>query len=101
MRRLTFLGIVAVMVSTAGAAVLDMTEVEAATKPGVIRTYSDCEDTITVPCVTFDEGHWRKVTDYSPYRSIKLYKCSLTKVNKLPCVFTKKQKGGFVVGSKK
>jgi hypothetical protein len=33
------------------------------------RVYPDCEDTLKVPCVTFDEGKWRKVTDYTPYRS--------------------------------
>jgi len=33
------------------------------------RVYKDCEDTGKTPCVTFDDGHWRKVTSYDPYKS--------------------------------
>lgn len=28
----------------------------------------DCEDTMSVPCYTYDEGHWRVVYSYNPYR---------------------------------
>lgn len=60
-----------------------------------VRLMVDCEDTetITVPCVTFDEGQWRMVKSYSPYKYKKLGKCKAFH-RKAPCVYTKKLKSG-------
>lgn len=99
-KRRTFLIALAVLVSTGVAAFSD-SQAEAASKPGVVRVVVDCEDSLKTPCVTFDEGRWVKVTSYKPYRSVRLSKCSLTRASKLPCVFTTKVKGGFVVGTKR
>jgi len=38
----------------------------------VVKTYPDCENVEFTPCVTFDEGEWRVVTDYNPYTSYKI-----------------------------
>jgi hypothetical protein len=55
-------------------------------RPAMRRIYLDCEDTTKTPCVTFDDGKWRKVTDYSPYKYTKI---------KRPT----KVRGGYVLGS--
>jgi hypothetical protein len=50
---------------------------EAATKHRIqiiMKVYNDCENVMTVPCVTLDDGAWRKVTSYKPYRSVKISK---------------------------
>jgi hypothetical protein len=41
----------------------------------VVR-YTDCEDSLKVPCITQDDGAWRKVTGYHPYRSTTVRVCT-------------------------
>jgi hypothetical protein len=36
------------------------------------RIYPDCEDVMQTPCVTIDEGTWRKVYSYDPYFATKI-----------------------------
>jgi hypothetical protein len=48
------------------------------------RVYPDCEDSLKTPCVTFDEGTWRKVYSYEPYAATKIKK-------------PKRVRGGFVL----
>lgn len=57
----------------------------------------DCEDIETVPCVTVDEGEWRMVTSYRPYRKLSLGVCKSIVPKNAPCVFTRKNKRGLYV----
>jgi hypothetical protein len=36
------------------------------------KVLPDCEDSLDTPCVTFDEGEWRKVYSYDPYAAVKI-----------------------------
>lgn len=64
----------------------------------------DCEDTDgpVTPCVTVDDGRWRLVTSYAPYRYRTLHVC-VTKdeigsriVGPVPCVWDTWRKGDGV-----
>lgn len=61
-----------------------------------VKSYADCEDTLKTPCVTFDEGEWRKVTSYKPYRAKSLRKCRTIRlsVKSKPCVIPHKDNWG-------
>lgn len=49
---------------------------------------TNCEETENTPCVTYDEGQWRKVTSYNPYRYQRISKCKSAKGGpKYPCAF--------------
>jgi hypothetical protein len=57
----------------------------------------DCEDVDIQPCITKDEGQWRKVTSYNPYRYIVVKTCKTAKGGpSYPCVWTKKDHGKFL-----
>ncbi|OKI54528.1 hypothetical protein [Micromonospora sp. CB01531] len=50
---------------------------EPTTVATLAATLPDCEDVEGVtPCYTFDEGEWRVVESYSPYRAITLPECA-------------------------
>lgn len=59
----------------------------------------NCEDFDIQPCYTYDEGSWRVVLSYDPYKSVKVYDCKEdwnSDKQKLPCVWkqdNKKPKG--------
>jgi hypothetical protein len=63
----------------------------------VLVLRADCEDVETVPCVTVDEGEWRMVTSYRPYRKLSLRVCKSVVPKNAPCVFTKKNRAGMYV----
>ena len=50
-------------------------------------TLINCEETERTPCITFDDGKWRKVDSYSPYRAKVVSKCKSAKGGpNYPCV---------------
>lgn len=57
----------------------------------------NCEDFDIQPCYTYDEGSWRIVLSYNPYKAVKAYDCTAEDGGKkLPCVWkqdNKKPKG--------
>lgn len=61
-----------------------------------IRATVDCEDTddMKAVCVTFDEGEWRLMLSFKPYRYVKLNRCAVISTKKLPCVVPHKMKSG-------
>lgn len=57
---------------------------------------ADCEDTGKTPCITYDDGKWRKVDSYSPYRARVVAQCKSVKGGpKYPCVWPNKINGRF------
>ncbi len=50
---------------------------------------SDCEDTGKPMCYTIDDGVWRVVSSYNPYRSKAVKLCKSRKVS-VPCLTTPK-----------
>lgn len=50
---------------------------------------SDCEDTGKPACYTYDDGSWRVVTSYNPYRGKVVKLCKPRKVS-VPCLTTPK-----------
>lgn len=50
----------------------------------------NCEDTTKTPCITFDDGKWKRVDSYSPYRAKVISKCKTAKGGpKYPCAIAK------------
>ena len=48
----------------------------------------NCEDYDIQPCYTYDEGAWRMVMSYSPYKAVKLSKCKEEDGGPiLPCIW--------------
>jgi hypothetical protein len=48
----------------------------------------NCEDFDIQPCFTWDDGAWRIVLSYSPYKSVKAYDCTAEDGGKkLPCIW--------------
>lgn len=46
----------------------------------------NCEDTTRTPCITFDDGKWKRVDSYTPYRASVISKCkSVNGGPKYPC----------------
>jgi hypothetical protein len=69
---------------------------EASSKARVtLRAYVDCEDVQRTPCVTIDEGTWRLVRDYTPYKATKLKECKVISIKKANCVLPHKTKRGL------
>lgn len=48
------------------------------------RLYN-CEDRDVVPCYTYDEGEWRVVRSYAPYRYGKVKLCKPKRID-YPCL---------------
>lgn len=65
-----------------------------------VRYLPDCEDEQTTPCVTLDEGTWREVTSYQPYKFDPLAVCDVEDYpTNVPCVWKKQhaQSGKWIV----
>lgn len=61
-------------------------------EPAMMRMVN-CEEYDVQPCYTYDEGAWRMVTSYNPYRAVRLYVCKAEDGGpKLPCIWTKKNR---------
>lgn len=57
---------------------------------------SNCEDVDTVPCITYDDGKWKRVSSYSPYRAKVVARCkSKNGGPKFPCVVAKSVNSKF------
>jgi hypothetical protein len=57
----------------------------------------NCEETERTPCVTYDDGIWRKVSSYNPYRYQKINKCKTAHGGpKYPCAYPVKGTYRFV-----
>lgn len=60
---------------------------QAYSEPTMYRLVN-CEDYDIQPCYTYDEGQWRMVASYYPYKYVKLYKCTAEDGGKyLPCIW--------------
>lgn len=61
----------------------------------VSARFFDCEDRQRIPCITFDEGEWRVVDSYSPYRFIPLPQCDAEDYPTVtPCVWKRPDANG-------
>lgn len=70
-----------------------------------VRALPDCEDMdgkLKGKCITFDEGKWRVVSSYRPYKSVVINVCSVPLSRKIPCVIKKPAKPGvyYILGKK-
>ncbi len=60
---------------------------QAVREPYMMRMVN-CEDYDIQPCYTWDEGAWRMVVSYSPYKAVKLAKCKAEDGGPvLPCIW--------------
>ncbi len=60
---------------------------QAMREPYMLRMVN-CEDYDIQPCYTYDEGAYRMVYSYSPYKAVKLTKCTAEDGGKvLPCIW--------------
>lgn len=57
--------------------------------PTPTQKLRDCEDTGKASCYTYDDGKWRVVTSYSPYKSKVVKLCS--KGTKRACLMPEKK----------
>jgi hypothetical protein len=56
----------------------------------VMMRMVDCESYDIQPCYTYDDGAWRMVISYKPYRMVKLSVCKAEDGGpKLPCIWKK------------
>ncbi len=85
---LSIFGAVSHYLSTPKPVSLNAYQVASTTKEPSMARMVNCEDYDIQPCFTYDEGHWRVVTSYSPYASYTLYKCTEEDGGaKLPCIW--------------
>lgn len=54
---------------------------------------ANCEDVNIQPCYTYDDGKWRIVYSYSPYKSKAVKLCN-SKSSNVPCLNKKETSGG-------
>lgn len=60
---------------------------KAAREPLMARMVN-CEDYDIQPCYTYDDGAWRMVLSYTPYKSVKLNRCKEEDGGPiLPCIW--------------
>lgn len=62
-----------------------------------LSVMADCEDANIQPCITYDEGQWRRVDSYRPYTAHRVRTCKAASgAGTLPCVWPhRRADGGF------